>query len=106
MQIKIMRNDAGIVTGFEIPMALLSGRHRACRIVARVAGARVVRKPRPFRLGPSDFCAFTVDGVPFLIIEPFGDNDCYWVVAKEPDPAAAPLIDRVRRTFEATRFWL
>src|SRR5688572_11640648 len=100
-----IHNDAGILTGFEVGNGLLT-RRRACRLARRVRGAIVSRRPRlfPFRYfgePDDDFCAFSVDGVSFLIIEPFGDNDCYWIVAEDPDPAAQPLIERVRRVFAA-----
>ncbi len=100
-----MHNDAGILTGFEVSNLLLT-RGRASRLAQQVPGAIVSRWPRlfPFRYfgePDDDFCAFSVDGVPFLIIEPFGDNDCYWIVAEEPDPSARPLIERARRVFAA-----
>jgi hypothetical protein len=60
------------------------------------------RRHRPAS-APDHFCAFSVDGVLFLIIEPFGDNDCYWIVAEEPDPGSRPLIERVREAFAAAR---
>jgi hypothetical protein len=96
LKVSEMHNDAGLYTGFSVSNLLLS-RRRACRIAANVPGARVLRTPRLF--GPDDFCAFEVDGVPFLIIEPFGDNDQFWVVAEEPSDSAHVLIDRVRETF-------
>jgi hypothetical protein len=101
MNTRDMYNNAGTLTGFEISNVLLS-RRRACRIAARVHGASVCRWPRRFWFSDDDFCAFSVDGVPFLIIEPFGDNDRYWVVAENPDPAARPLIERVREFFAAS----
>jgi hypothetical protein len=92
-------NEVGTLTGFEVSNGLLS-RRRTCRIAASVQGATVDRWPRRFSwLREDDFCAFSVDGVPFLVIEPFGDNNCYWVAAANPDPAARPLIERVRQSF-------
>jgi hypothetical protein len=87
MKTREMHNDAGTLTGFEVRNVLLT-RRRACRIAG-------------FGWGDDEFCAFAVDGVPFLIIEPFGDNDRYWIVAEEPDPSARPLIERVRQVFGA-----
>ena len=103
MKTREMFNDDGTLTGFEIPNRLLS-RRRAFRIARRIPGASVERQPRWFSWlkDGDDFCEFSVDGVRFLIIEPFGDNDRYWVVAENPDPAARPLIERVRRAFSAT----
>jgi len=100
MRLNVMQNDDGITTGFEVPNILLS-RGRACRIASRVRGARIVRKPSLFRSRDDDFCAFEVDGVPFLIIEPFQDNDVYWIVTETPSANAALLIERVQATFAA-----
>ena len=103
MKTRDMYNDAGILTGFEVNNGLLS-RRRACRIAGSVQGAIVDRWPRRFSwLREDDFCAFSVDGVPFLIIEPFGDIDCYWIVAAHPDSAARPLIERVQLSFSCRR---
>jgi hypothetical protein len=101
MKAREIYNEAGTLTGFEVNNGLLS-RRRACRIAASVHGATVDRWPRRFSwLREGEFCNFSVDGVPFLITEPFGDNDCYWIVAAEPDPAARTLIERVRQSFAA-----
>ncbi len=83
MRVREIHNEAGVLTGFAVSNTLL-GRWRACRIARRVPGAIVGRWPRRFARSDDDFCAFTVDGLPFLIIEPFGDNDCYWIVAERP----------------------
>jgi len=65
----------------------------------------LVRKQRPFRVaGPDDFCEFLVDGKTFLVIEPFGDNSQFWVVAEPPEPHCPPL-GRVRDAFERYRGW-
>jgi hypothetical protein len=94
-----MHNDAGTYTGFEVSNRLLS-RRRACRIAGDVPGSHVQRWPRRFAWSDPDFCEFALNGVQFLIIEPFDDNDCYWVVAKEPAPDARAEIERVRAAFE------
>ena len=101
MKTRDLCTDAGTLTGFEVSNGLLS-RRRACRIAGGIQGAVVDRCPRRFSwLREDDFCLFSVDGVPFLIREPFGDNDCYWIVAVNPDSASRPLIERIRRSFAA-----
>ena len=104
MSVQEMHNDAGVLTGFEVRNAGVS-RRRACRVAASVPGARVTRAPRLFRSWSEDFCAFEVDGVSFLIIEPFGDSSRYWIVAEDPNSTAGPLIERVRSTFAAAWGW-
>ena len=108
MRTQPTHNDHGVLTGFQVSNALLS-RQRACRIAVAVPGARILRAPAPaFSFGavPDDFCAFEVDGVPFLIIEPYGDSDRYWVVAEHPSTDARPQIERVRTAFETASAWL
>jgi hypothetical protein len=108
MQVRDMHNDAGVWTGFEVSNLTLT-RRRACRIAVATPGSNLVRCEshaltwvRLVTLGlwsEEVFCEFTVDGVPFMILEPFGDNDCYWIVVEEPDPTVGPLIQRVRDRF-------
>src|SRR5476649_1521077 len=100
MHVLDIHNDDTVLTGFEVWNTTLS-RGRACRIASRVPGARVIRRPRLSRWSPYPFCEFEVDSVHFLIIEPFGDNSRYWIVAKDVDASARPLIERVRSAFAA-----
>ena len=85
-----------MLTGFEVGNTLCS-RQRAQNIASTVPGVA--------NLCPTEgdaFCSFELEGIPFEIIEPFGDNDCYWIVAVNPDVAHAPLIVRVRHAFEVS----
>jgi len=94
-----LRNDSGTVTGFSVRSTLLT-RWGVPAIVRSILSARVVRKQQAFRLaGPDDFCEFVVDGKTFLVIEPFGDNSEFWVVAEPPEPQCFPLT-KVRGAFE------
>jgi hypothetical protein len=100
MKTQAMHNDAGgadRLRGAEYPAVSPTGvpNRGIC------SWGTVIRWPPRLWWGDDAFCAFSGDGVPFLVIEPFGDNDCYWIVAEEPDPAARPLIERVREVFGA-----
>jgi hypothetical protein len=53
---------------------------RRVHALATPVGAAVIRWPRRFGWSDDEFCVFSVEGVPFVIIEPFGDNDCYRAV--------------------------
>ena len=57
------------------------GRRGALRILERVPGVKVVRKPKRFAswFRETVFCEFEIDGVRFEIEEPFGDNSRYWI---------------------------
>jgi hypothetical protein len=43
------------------------------------------------------FCEFVIGSDIFVIIEPFGDNTVYWIVAKEP-PASPEALSSLRNT--------
>ena len=101
MKTSEMRNDAGNLTGFRVSNNFLR-RGSVPKIVRSIPGARLVRKPAPFRFsGPDDFCEFIVDGKTFLAIEPFGDNSEFWVVAEPPEEC--PQIAKVREAFTRHR---
>ena len=69
-----------------------------------IPGAQISRKQRPLRLaGPDDFCEFVVDGKTFLVIEPFGDNSEFWVVAEPPEPNCTQ-IGKVKDVFSKQYF--
>lgn len=89
-------------SGFEISNLLVS-RWRACRIARDIPGAHVLRWPKRWAWSDDDFCEFELEGTRFLIIEPFGDNDCYWIVSDPPVPD--DILARVREAFDlAPRF--
>lgn len=102
MKTKELRDDSGIVTGFSVGSARLT-RWGVPRIIRAIQGAQLIRKQNAFRLaGPDDFCEFKVDGKTFRVIEPFGDNSEFWVVAEPPEPQCGPLA-KVRGAFENYR---
>jgi len=74
------------------------------KIVASIPGARIVRKQKRFALSaPDDFCEFEMDGKTFFAIEPFGDNDCYWIVTHPSEECFQ--LSKVRDVFEKHRFF-
>jgi hypothetical protein len=96
-----LRQNTGAVTGFIVSNTFLS-RYKVPKIVAAIPGARVIRKQKHWAFSaPDDFCEFVVDGKSFLAIEPFGDNDCYWVVSEPPEDC--PQLSKVRAAFEHHR---
>jgi hypothetical protein len=105
MKTRDLHNEAGTLTGFEVSNLFLS-RRRACRIAEGVRGSVVSASAGRLVESHDAFCAFTVDGAQFLVIEPFGDNSCYWIVAEKPHPTFRPLIERVRDAFEAASRWV
>ncbi len=88
------------------------GRPGLCRLVSRIPGCIVVRKPSRFRWSFEDeeeFCEFELEGVRFVAWEPYGDNGRYWVGPKSPDgtsPKWSPQVDRVREAFVRARPFL
>jgi hypothetical protein len=73
----VMPSDKGPVA-FEINSAL--GRRLTARIIARVEGVRILRRPRLFAGNHEEvFCEFVLQDQLFNAWEPFGDNSRYWI---------------------------
>jgi hypothetical protein len=103
MEIHDLRDPEGRVFAFEIENTNL-GRHGACRVAQRIPGARIVRRQRRFAWSKrDDFCEFEVDGVTFVIEEPFGDNSRYWIGPKPPRYVAQTAV--VRDVFARAGPW-
>ena len=101
MKTRDLRQDDGRLIGFIVSNFFLS-RLAVPGIVESIAGARIIRKQRAFRLsGPDDFCEFIVDGKTFLAIEPFGDNSEFWIVSEPPEEC--PQLEAVRKAFSRHR---
>jgi len=99
MRTRDLTNHEGILTGFIVRNTLLP-RRTVSRIVDAIPGAKLLRLQKRFaRSGRDDFCEFVVDGKTFLVIEPFGDNDQFWVVA-EPPAKECPQLAKVRDAFQ------
>ena len=97
-----LRNDAGRLVGFEINSTLV-GRWRACR-AAQDLGAHVLRWPKRWALDDDQFCEFELDGVRFVVEEPFGDNSRFAVLATDPNAQGAEtVVTRVRDSFAVAR---
>lgn len=80
------------------------------RLVHRIPGCRVTRRPIPFMRWSvqekEEFCEFEVDGVTFVAWEPWGDNSRFWVGPKTmggETPQWSPAVDHVREAFRRAR---
>jgi hypothetical protein len=101
MQTRDLRERDGRLTGFIVGNMFLD-RHDISNVVAKIPGAEIGRKQRRFAfVGPDDFCEFVVDGKTFLVIEPFGDNSEYWIVAQPPEESSE--LAKVREAFSRHR---
>jgi hypothetical protein len=91
-------DSQGQLRGFEVPNLML-GRRGLARVVRQLTGATLVRGPLRvaswFR--EEVFCEFDLGGVRFTVLEPFGDNSRYLIVADPPRPV--PEIRLVRDMF-------
>ena len=84
MKVYDITDDEGRIFAFEVDNTPL-GRQGAWRVVRAIAGARVIRRPRRFWLfDPDEFCEFELDGVRFVVEEPWGDNSRYWIGPTPP----------------------
>ncbi len=98
MKVYDLHESEGRVYAFEADNLLL-GRRGAVRVVRSIPGVRVVRRPRALSwLREETFCEFELDGVRFVVWEPFGDTSRYWI---GPEPVSlTPQLDRVRLAFK------
>jgi len=102
MEIHDIRDEDGRAFAFEVENTFL-GRHGACRVVQRLPRARVVRSQGRFAWSNrDDFCEFVLDGVTFVVEEPFGDNSRYWIGPMPP--RYVPQIATVRDAFARAGF--
>ena len=100
-----LKDEQSRVYAFEVGNFLLT-RLGLYRLVRRIPGCRVTRRPTAFMQWSSEdndeFCEFEVDGMPFVAWEPWGDNSRYWVGPKVKEgqaPQWSPTVDRVREAF-------
>ena len=72
-------------------------------LVEGIAGVQVVKRPLFLSsMREDEFCEFEVDGVSFIVFEPFGDNSRYWVGPKGNE--FVEHVAKVREAFESARF--
>ena len=84
MKVYDIRDPQDRIFAFEIEN-LGVGRRGVCRIVERIPGAKVTRRPKFLSwFREAEFCEFTVDGESFAAEEPWGDNSRYWIGPKPP----------------------
>jgi hypothetical protein len=106
-----LKDEAGRVIAFEVGNLLLT-RGGACRLVRRIPGCRVIRWFSLFMRWSVEenevFCEFEVDGLLFVIMEPWGDSSRFWVGPKTEEgvvPTWSPAVDRVWSAFSAARLF-
>jgi len=95
MRIYDLTDTEGRVYAFEVSNVFLP-RSIACRVAQRIPGAKLIRGPRIFP-SEDDFCEFEIEGVTFVLREPWGDNSRYWIGPKSE--GWVPEITRVRDEF-------
>jgi hypothetical protein len=92
-----IKDADGRVFAFEVENLAL-GRRGVCKVLTRIPGCRLVRRPRFLSwLRESEFCQFEIENVTFVVDEFFGDNSRYWI-GPEP-PRWVPQIAAVRQAF-------
>ncbi len=93
-----LHDAEGRLYAFEVSNVLL-GRRGAVRVIRSIPGARVTRTPAALSwLREETFCEFEIDGVRFVVWEPFGDSSRYWI---GPEPVGSrPQLDQIRSAFQ------
>ncbi len=86
MNVYDLEDEEGRVFAFEVDATI--GRPGAEGVVAGIPGVRMIRLYRALS-GEDAFCAFELDGVVFVIEEPWGDNSRYWIGSSNRRSASA-----------------
>ena len=76
MTVYDVRDSGGRLFAFEV--SSIVGRRGVVRVIERIPSVRSVKRVRG-----EEFCEFEVDGVNYVVLEPFGDNSRYWIGPKE-----------------------
>ena len=80
-------------------------RRRVKRVIQSIPNARIVAAPTPdLASRDGDICFFEVEGQLFVVSEPYGDSDRYWI-GTEP-PGWSPKVEEVRAAFARTKNFL
>jgi|ERR1051325_818348 hypothetical protein len=90
--------DKGHVTGFEISNLLIS-RGGVVKLLRTIPTVTITKSQKRWTLDDDDFVHFTMNGHLFKVIEPFGDNSRYLIVAE--DSAGQGEVERIRKVFDA-----
>jgi hypothetical protein len=79
-----IKDAGGRVLAFEVKNSTL-GRRGVCKVLARIPGCRLVRTPKFLSwLRETEFGQCEIEGVTFVVEEPFGDNSRYCIGPQPP----------------------
>ena len=95
---EIRKNESDPMHAFYVENILL-GRVGAVEVVKAIPNVNILETPKFMSWLREDiFCKFEVNGVPFEVEEPYGDNALYWV-GKSPEGGACQELDLVANAF-------
>jgi hypothetical protein len=92
MKVYDLLDKEGRLFAFELNNFFIS-RRRICAIVRQIPGVRIIRTVEPLSK-EDEFCEFEVDGCLFLVWEPWGDSNRFWIGPKSKE--WAPQVKIVR----------
>lgn len=97
MNVFDLKDPDGGVFAFQVDNTFL-GRRGVCKLLARIPGCRILKGPGFLSwFWQEQFCQFKIGDVAFVVWEPYGDNDQYWI---GPEQARwVPEIAVVRQVF-------
>lgn len=98
-----VRDMQGRLLAFEVSNTWLS-RRKCCIIISRIPGVEIVRKPKllSFFSGEEEFCEFKIGTHNFIVWEPFGDSNRYYI--GEANQASVDEIKILKEYFEQLSF--
>lgn len=69
------------------------------KLLGTVPGVENIRRRSHFSSSSDVHVNFEFDGVPFIVLEPFGDNSRYWIGPEDPDTAKVDA-EPIRKAFD------
>ena len=69
------------------------------KLLRTISTVTITKSPKRWTLDDDAFVHFTMNGHLFKVIEPFGDNSRYWIVAE--DEAGQCEVEAIRNVFDA-----
>ena len=94
--------EDGHLTGFEIGN-LFIWRSGVVRLLKRMPGVEITKYPKFFSMSDDDFVHFRYRDEDYLVIEPYGDNSRFLIVAEHE--SGRPHVPDIRAWFKRHRKW-
>lgn len=97
-------DDAGLMFALEVENAYV-GPGALAQVIGAVSGVSAVQPRKPFSGSADTRVTFQYQGMPFVVMEPFGDNSRYWIGPESPEAGKVDVsaLDRALKEYRPSR---